>query len=44
MMREIASKGIFESKYGSREKGALRQNIVVNSEQLQRIYCNGAKS
>ena len=30
MMREIASKGIFERKCGSREKGAIWKNIAVN--------------
>ena len=35
MMREIASKGgIFESKCGSREKGAIWQNVAVNFKQL----------
>ena len=29
-MREIVSKGIFESKCGNREKGAIWQNIAVN--------------
>ena len=44
-MREIASKGgILESKCGSREKGAIWQNVAVNFEQLRRICCNGAKS
>ena len=30
-MRRIVSKGIFESKYGSRERGAVWQNIAENS-------------
>ena len=30
MMRGMASKSIFESKYGSRERRATRQNIAEN--------------
>ena len=44
MMREIASKGIFESKCGSGEKEAIWHNIAVKFELLRRTCCNGAKS
>ena len=30
VMRKMASKGIFESKYGSRERGATWQNMAEN--------------
>ena len=44
MMREMARKGIFESKLGLMKRGAIWQNIADDFEQLRRIYCNGAKS
>ena len=40
----MANKGIFESKSGSRERGAKWQNIADDFEQLRRICSNGVKS
>ena len=44
MMKGMASKGIFESKSGSRGRGVIAQNIADDFEQLRRICSTGAKS
>ena len=37
MMRGMSSKGIFESRSGSRERGAIWQNIADNLNNLQKF-------
>ena len=44
IMRGMASKGIFESKSGIRERGAILQNIAGDLEQMRIICSNSAKS
>ena len=43
-MTGMASKGIFESRGGNKEREAIWHNIANNFQKLRRVCRNGAKS